>query len=365
MSYWLPSRGVARYRKRIYSLVAFWLGCFSIVCLVKSSGQGNSSRGGGVRRVGANTFTRNLDYALASSSEPPFNVAVCSLVQNEAPYIAEWMAYHRMIGVDHFFIYDNNSTDNLEAAVAPFHARGWVTLVKPTYSTMDTKVWDFQKECSMRNELALSSRWLGTFDVDEFLILPGMVSSQLGGLLSILKRYEENLNCTGLVLDRYDFGPGLHLQPPKTGLVIENYIERSIDLGPYIQSIEHWPKLIGMPKYEVFDGVHWYDEEKSSGRSCLSDGRPPLRAERSKVFEPLRFHHYYTRSKSECIEKSERRKSDNKGRDWRAEGGESFCESVTQGGIGYDESKFVNDFTLADSEWPSLIRSFIKLLKKR
>lgn len=356
----MSSRGEERYSTYIYSLVALAFGCFLILFWVRSFNHGNSLKED-LRVVEVPSVSPNLDYALSPSSGPPYNIAVCTTVQNEAPYIAEWMAYNRMIGVDHFFIYDNNSTDSLEAAIAPFQDRGWVTLIKPTYSTMNTKFWDFQKDCSMRNELALSSQWLAVFDVDEYLILPGEISTQLGGLFSILQRYEETLNCTGLVLDRYEFGAGPHQQPPETGLVIENYIERSVK-SPFVKRDGDWPKLIGMPKYHVFDGVHWYDEDRSSGISCLSDGRPPLRGERTKVFEPLRFHHYFTRSKSECIEKSQRRKKDIKERDWRARGGESFCESVTHGGSGYDESNFVNDSTLATSEWPNLIRIFSKLL---
>jgi hypothetical protein len=83
--------------------------------------------------------------------------------------------------------------------------------------------------------------------VDEYLILPGDISSQLGGLLSILQRYKEARNCTGLVLDRFDFGAGPHQHPPETGLVIENYIERGVN-SSFVKRDGNWPKLIGMPK---------------------------------------------------------------------------------------------------------------------
>jgi hypothetical protein len=340
----------------VYSLIALALGCLLVIIWVEGPKHAKKLR---IFEVPA--VSPNLDYALSPSPGPPYKIAVCTNVQNEAPYIAEWMAYNRMIGIDHFFIYDNNSTDSLEAAIAPFQDRGWVTHVKPTYSTMGTRFWEYQKDCSVRNELALSSQWLAVFDVDEFLILPGEISTQLGGLLSILQRYKEGLNCTGLVLDRYEFGAGPHQHPPETGLVIENYIERSVK-SPFMKRDGDWPKLIGMPKYHVFDGVHWYDEERSNGTSCLPDGQPPLRGERTKVFEPLRFHHYLARSKSECMEKLERRRYDNREHNWRVAIGESLCESLTRGGSGYDNSNFVDDLTLATSDWPNLIRLFTKAL---
>ena len=38
-------------------------------------------------------------------------LAICAIVKNEHDYLLEWMAYHRLVGVDHFLIY-NNSGDN-------------------------------------------------------------------------------------------------------------------------------------------------------------------------------------------------------------------------------------------------------------
>ena len=35
------------------------------------------------------------------------------IVKNEAFYIKEWIEFHRMIGVTHFYIYDNESSDDL------------------------------------------------------------------------------------------------------------------------------------------------------------------------------------------------------------------------------------------------------------
>ena len=44
-----------------------------------------------------------------STSRP--TLAVAAIVKNEAPYLLEWIAHHRNIGVERFFIADNNSND--------------------------------------------------------------------------------------------------------------------------------------------------------------------------------------------------------------------------------------------------------------
>ena len=38
-------------------------------------------------------------------------VGICAIIKDcYEPYLLEWLVYHRSIGVDLFFIYDNEST---------------------------------------------------------------------------------------------------------------------------------------------------------------------------------------------------------------------------------------------------------------
>jgi hypothetical protein len=39
-------------------------------------------------------------------------LAICAIVKNEYDYLLEWVAYHRVVGVDHFLIYNNSSDDD-------------------------------------------------------------------------------------------------------------------------------------------------------------------------------------------------------------------------------------------------------------
>ena len=50
-------------------------------------------------------------------------------VKDEARFLPEWLAHHVTLGVEHVVVYDNNSTDDLASAVAPFVGRGLVTVV--------------------------------------------------------------------------------------------------------------------------------------------------------------------------------------------------------------------------------------------
>lgn len=93
-----------------------------------------------------------------------YNVSVCCMFKNEAKYLREWLLYHRIIGIDHFYLYNNNSDDNYQEVLQPFIDEGYVTLVEwpmpqgqiPAYEDWYSR---FRRE----------TRW-GTFiDVDEFI----------------------------------------------------------------------------------------------------------------------------------------------------------------------------------------------------
>ena len=49
---------------------------------------------------------------LAEKSE----VMMCAMIGKEAPYLTEWLAYHRLIGVSRFLLFELN-TDNATRAV--------------------------------------------------------------------------------------------------------------------------------------------------------------------------------------------------------------------------------------------------------
>jgi len=65
-------------------------------------------------------------------TEPPAvaptgpRLAIGAIVNNEGPYLLEWIAYHRIVGIDRFFIADNASTDEGPGLLAALAAAGIV-----------------------------------------------------------------------------------------------------------------------------------------------------------------------------------------------------------------------------------------------
>ena len=83
----------------------------------------------------------------AGGEAPPayrYNLAMVTVLQNEAPFLPEWLEYHALytVGVEHFYLYDDGSTDELAATLAPYLAAGLATLtnvssLSPLPTTME------------------------------------------------------------------------------------------------------------------------------------------------------------------------------------------------------------------------------------
>ena len=142
--------------------------------------------------------------------------SLCCIIRNEARYLVEWIEYSRMIGIQHFFLYDHGSTDATSEVLAPYIAAGLVTWHNWSFPGYPQREAHFH--CTHR--YAHATRWLGLFDVDEFIV---PVKSE--SINPILQHYSSEQ--VVLRLSAAMFGTSGHLERPP-GLVIASYTLRNI-----------------------------------------------------------------------------------------------------------------------------------------
>src|SRR5690349_10881004 len=58
-----------------------------------------------------------------------YELSICAIFQNDARYLKEWIEFHRIQGVEHFYLYDNLSTDNPEITLSKYIEDDIVTLI--------------------------------------------------------------------------------------------------------------------------------------------------------------------------------------------------------------------------------------------
>lgn len=101
-----------------------------------------------------------------------YEFAIGSMFRNEAPYLKEWVEYHKMIGVDHFFLYNDKSTDNWEEVLAPYIEEGLIEVFYwPSKNKYDHPIIQVN---AFRNSIQRSHEshtpWVAFIDIDEFLL---------------------------------------------------------------------------------------------------------------------------------------------------------------------------------------------------
>lgn len=59
----------------------------------------------------------------------PAKVGIAAIFKNEAPYVIEWLAHHRLMGISRFFIADNDSTDGTTELLEALQRCGYLNLI--------------------------------------------------------------------------------------------------------------------------------------------------------------------------------------------------------------------------------------------
>ena len=112
----------------------------------------------------------------------------------------EWIEFHRLMGVERFFLYDHDSVDDHRRQLAPYIEAGVVTLYDWPIDPGQVQAANHCLE-HHRDE----SRWIAFLDLDEFLFSPTGRP-----LPEVLADYEQ---WPGVVVNWATFGTSGHPQP--------------------------------------------------------------------------------------------------------------------------------------------------------
>ena len=141
-------------------------------------------------------------------------LSVCAEAKNEASYFQEWIEYHRLIGVEKFYIYDNESTDNTRKVLEPYIKKG---IVEYYFTPGRGRQRAVYRDCVKRHRY--NTKWLAFIDIDEFFVpiepqtLPEFLAKLPGNVSQMTVRW-------------LAFGSSGHKARP-AGLVIENFQHRA------------------------------------------------------------------------------------------------------------------------------------------
>jgi Glycosyltransferase family 92 len=206
-----------------------------------------------------------------------------AIYYNEAHYVREWIEFHKLVGFERFYLYNNFSTDHHRDVLAPYIADG--TVIHREWPVEPAQMAGYRDALERYRH---DTHWLGCFDIDEFLFSP------TGARVSdILRDFDE---FPGVGVNEITFGTSGHMtrQP---GLVIENYVRRCALDKPRNRIV----KSIFQPTQvaDLGNDPHYF--RYVGGRRAVTENKEPLRGSLtpSVSVELLRINHYMTRSQEE------------------------------------------------------------------
>lgn len=96
-------------------------------------------------------------------------LAICAIFRDEAEWLPEWIEYHRVLGVERFFLYNNRSTDAARRVLQPYCRNGTVELFDLSFPDPFNR-WQIKAINHALERSRGRFRWLASLDVDEFLV---------------------------------------------------------------------------------------------------------------------------------------------------------------------------------------------------
>lgn len=217
---------------------------------------------------------------------------ICVIVKNEGRYIAEWLRYHQVAGVDVVYLYDNGSTDDTAERIRPFVESGFVEY---TAFPGAGRQLDAYNDCLPRHRW--DCKYIAFIDADEFLFKMDADADLVGIVDSIMGL---DPNAGGVAVNWRMFGSsGLEHMPTRGG-VLDSYLWRASEGMASNRCIK---TVVDPRRAFEFHHVH-YPKYFEPYHSISETGERVDGWEyRNDHIEKLRVNHYFTKSKDEWVER--------------------------------------------------------------
>ncbi|WFF42682.1 hypothetical protein EVC62_14925 [Salinicola endophyticus] len=221
--------------------------------------------------------------------------AMVAIVKNEREYLPEWVAYHRMIGFEHFYIADNGSDDGTDLLLASWQRLGLVTTCRWTPEDKAQTSW----YAHVLETWGREAEFMAFLDADEFLVHPHC-DRPLEWLAAVLAPAD-----VGAVAINWRIFGSSHMQRRQPGGVLERFTQASHEahaVNCHFKSIVRPQRVKAMtahaatlePGYRYVgaggDPVAFLDDQPRSGRT------------REVIASPLKIYHYNIKSRQEFID---------------------------------------------------------------
>ena len=235
----------------------------------------------------------DVSLASATDGEPRFRLALCTIFRNEAEDLHEWLEFHRHVGIEHAFLYNNLSTDEPLAVLAPYIEEGFATVIEWPLEPGQLAAFE---HCD--RTFGKQADWIAHIDADEYLFAPSGES-----VPAVLERFRGR---GGVAVNMIAYGDSGHLRRPDRSTVVA-YSRRG---GSEHLFSRHVKTIVDPRRVAAWNSPHI---PRLLGDEPLIDergGAVHRPVTNSVSVEVLRINHYLHRSDEDKLRKVVRRRAD-------------------------------------------------------
>ncbi len=231
-----------------------------------------------------------------------YDLAVLAILKDEGHYLKEWLDYHLAAGVDHFYLYDNESSDNQAEVAKPYVEAGLVD-----YFPTPGKVMQYAVYNDAVKKFKFFCRYMAFIDGDEFIYPRNTTGGD-----NIVKIVDEVLshdkNAASLAINWQCFGSNGQEKADYSRNVLERFTYRAPRnwVGSAHVGNHHVKSIVNPRKTSFFNNPHYalYFEGCSAyneiGRVVQGPFNNPVTADKIVI------NHYYTKSWEEYFRRKDR-----------------------------------------------------------
>lgn len=217
-----------------------------------------------------------------------YNLTVCAIFQNDARWLPEWIEFHERQGVEHFYLYNNGSTDNYQQILKPYIDQGLIEVrdwLKGSSNVTDFTIVQCSAYTHCLKSIAEQAKWCAVIDTDEFLFA---VNGQ--PLLEALSEFD---TFSGVVVNWVCYGTSGVDRIPDGAKMIETLLLRA----PLESKYNLWIKSIVKPKDVLGCDCPHYCMYKAGKKAINENKKLSMGTQTSKKISvnKLRINHYWSR----------------------------------------------------------------------